>query len=141
MTPSRPKPGEGRRRKAEDFALVRNAADPEQVRKASVVERELLDLQDDDLRAVMATADGRRFIWRTLGYCGMYRESFVPGRPAHDLFHAAGQRSVGLWINAQLFRVCPEQYLLMQSEAGNAVVEAEREAPETAGAPEPSLQD
>lgn len=80
------------------------------------IEQKRVELEVSDLANVMNTAEGRRFVWRVLAKAGVHRQSFVPG--AHDsTSFNEGQRSLGLWLYADLEANCPALYLTMQQEA------------------------
>lgn len=68
----------------------------------------------DDLRFVMSSEQGRREVWRTLGFAGLWRSSFTGDRNNTDF--REGQRNIALWLWARLLRACPEQTTLMQQE-------------------------
>lgn len=67
-----------------------------------------------DLKTVMSTPDGRRFIWALLGVAGIYRTSFTGNS---ETFYREGARNVGLRYLALIEENCPELYLLMYGEA------------------------
>lgn len=113
---------------AERPVLVRNAADPEQVRKAKQTEAERGRSEDDDLRNIMSAPVGRRFVWRLLGEFGIYR-SIYDGHGGRMSFNA-GKHDTGLWLMAQIQRVAPHEYLVMQAEAAH--LDAVREDPKPA---------
>lgn len=69
-----------------------------------------------DLKAVMATASGRRFIWRQLKVAGIHDSSFVGGAPDITAFKE-GARNLGLMLLAEIMTEVPESYLIMQKEA------------------------
>jgi hypothetical protein len=75
---------------------------------------ELKTRQDDDLRTVMGTEQGRRFIWDLLGDAGVYRTSFTGNS---ETFFNEGKRQIGLAILARITETCPGEYLKMQQEA------------------------
>jgi hypothetical protein len=75
---------------------------------------ELKTRQDDDLRTVMGTEQGRRFIWDLLGDAGVYRTSFTGNS---ETFFNEGKRQIGLSILGRITEVCPAEYLKMQQEA------------------------
>ena len=91
-----------------------NAADPEAVgqkkRKADRSENARLNA----FKAVMNTRDGRRTIWWLLEQCGVFRSSFTG---TESTFFNEGQRNVGLILIADINAICPEQYLVMLTEA------------------------
>lgn len=94
--------------------LVTNAADPEQVKTASRKEKNSRELELADFAAVMATEQGRRFIWRLLDETGFQKSSFT-GNSA--TFFNEGMRNVGLKIWADMNEACPDRYVQMLNEA------------------------
>ena len=94
-------------------SLVKNAADPEQVKKAKEKEETLDDRRLNDIREVLNTVRGRRFYWRYLGICGVYRTSLAD---QHQIFYNEGMRNIGLQLLADVNEAAPEAYLLMLKE-------------------------
>mgnify|MGYP001561964717 CR=1 FL=1 len=93
-----------------------NAADQRSVRKAKQRERQERDQELKDLRDVLSTRQGRRFIWRTLTLAGVFRLSFVPGEPEETAFNE-GRRSLGLSLMADVHEIDAAQYIQMANEA------------------------
>lgn len=69
----------------------------------------------EDLTQLMDTAHGRRFVWKLLGQCGVFRLSYS-GELASTSFNE-GQRNIGLGLFAEIMAHCPNLYLLMAEEA------------------------
>lgn len=85
---------------------------PEEHRK-----QELQDIKD-----LLKTKAGHRFIWRILEKAGIFRTN-----PTHE--HAAmaereGQRKLGLMIFADVIEACPEKYLAMLKTNQEVVIDA-----------------
>lgn len=79
-------------------------------------EAELLRLREiEDLTKLMDTPHGRRFMWKLLGQCGVFRLSYS-GELASTSFNE-GQRNIGLGLFAEIMAHCPHLYLLMADEA------------------------
>ncbi len=78
-------------------------------------ERQKRQRADDDLAALMMTEHGRRLMWRLLGDCRIFEQSFT-GDLAGTSFNE-GKRSVGNKWFADVHRVCPDLYLKMAKEA------------------------
>lgn len=97
-------------------ALVGNAADPKQVRRANQAERLRQQRELDDLRHVMGTRQGRRFVWRQLSAAGVFRLSFTYAEPETTIFNE-GRRSMGLNLMAEIHQLDPAHYLTMANEA------------------------
>ena len=94
--------------------LVDNAADSEQVKKAQKKAKRDRDRELDDLRRIMDTDHGRRFIWRLLDRAGLYRTSFTGNS---ETFFREGMRNLGLMVQADIHEACPEKYMLMLTES------------------------
>ena len=67
----------------------------------------------DDIRELMATALGRRIMWRLLAMSGVYRLSYTGNS---ETYFREGQRSVGLRLIADIHEACPEAYVEMLKE-------------------------
>lgn len=70
--------------------------------------------EGEDLRRVMSTASGRRFVWGQLERAGVFRSSFTGNS---ETFFREGQRNIGLMLLADVNEFCPEQYLTMLMES------------------------
>ena len=93
-----------------------NASDEAQVKGRKRKGEAQRDRDLKDLREVMSTHGGRRFIWnQVLGYAGIHRSSFSTN--ALSMAHSEGQRSSGLKVLADILEADTNAYLLMQSEA------------------------
>jgi hypothetical protein len=95
-------------------SLVKNAADPEQVEGAKQRAESLNDRRLNDIREVLNTRRGRRFFWRYLEICGVYKTS---NADQHQIFFNEGMRNIGLQLLADLNEAAPEVYLIMLREA------------------------
>ena len=69
-----------------------------------------------DLRAVIGTDAGRRFIWTLLGDCGVFRTSFTGN---NSTFFNEGKRFVGLEVLKRMNSAAPEAFANMQREAAD----------------------
>jgi hypothetical protein len=82
---------------------------------------------DEDLRNVLSTQHGRRFVWRMLEVCGVYSPVFT-GEPL-TMSHAEGRRSVGIDLIQEAQRVSCDTYVEMVKEAMDGVLPPESEPP------------
>lgn len=73
----------------------------------------------DDLRAVMDTPAGRRFIWRLLGRCGTFQSGWTPSAEIHL---RAGMRQIGLQYFGEVHEHCFDAYQAMEREAREAAL-------------------
>jgi hypothetical protein len=110
-----------------DRPLVANAADSQQVRHAGRKEKDRRKAELDDVRAVLSTVEGRRLLWRLMGWSG-YLEN--PSHQRGDMTHQnIGRADAGRFILAEIMDADEQKYLLMQQESWRAkrseAVEAE----------------
>ena len=63
----------------------------------------------EDLRSILKTAYGKRFIWKWLGRAGIFRQSFMPGAADSTAFNE-GRRSIGNALLAEVLEVRPDSY-------------------------------
>lgn len=98
-----------------DKPLTQNAADEQQVEKAGKREQSVRDRELNDVRIVLSTPAGRRFVWRYLERCGLFRTSFT-GNEGSTFFNE-GERNIGIKLLADVNEADPERYLLMMKES------------------------
>ena len=63
------------------------------------------ELEKDDLKKILVTPEGLRFLWRLLEIAGIYQTTFTGNSTS---FYNEGKRSVGLQIKADLMDVDPD---------------------------------
>lgn len=81
-----------------------------------VVDQQNIIQQNIDIQNLMDTDSGRRFIWRMLTYCGVYRD--LEGTH-DDMMKQAGRRQVGLYLTGIITDTSEEQFFNMMREAKN----------------------
>jgi hypothetical protein len=96
-------------------ALVGNASDAEQVKRAGQTEKLRRDQQIADQFAVLSTRAGRAEYWRRMDECGVFKQS-MHDSATWTAFNE-GRRSVGLHMLAEVTSRFPDLYLVMQQEA------------------------
>jgi hypothetical protein len=84
--------------------------------------------RDDDVRAVLSTIEGRRFLWRLLEAGGLWGPSYA--ETATATAYNEGRRSVAINLMLELQRVAPERYLQALREHQEAVELALKKPPE-----------
>jgi hypothetical protein len=89
---------------------IKNAADEEKIREEKTRQKLRQDNDDNDLRFLLATDQGRRFLWKQLEACGVFKSSFTG---SSETFFLEGQRNIGLKLLSDIMRVDPESYLRM----------------------------
>ena len=94
-----------------------NAADKDQVVKEAKLEKTKRLVEIDDIKVVLSTRAGRRFIWKHLTGTGIFQSCFT-GNSA--TFFNEGRREVGLKILAEVNAASPDSYLLMMKESNEA---------------------
>ena len=85
----------------------------------------------NDLRTVLASAEGRRVIWRLMSHAGVFRGSFTGNS---ETFFNEGKRDIGLLILKDSMEAKPDSFAQMQrehaSEARIRQLEIEKEEKE-----------
>lgn len=114
---------------AEPLAEVRNAADPEQVKRAARREKSRESRREDITRAVLATQAGRAMFWYLLTNAGVFRSVF--DRDAGLMAFNAGRQDFGHELMADLIAADPAAYELMEREA-RALAKQDRATTEAA---------
>jgi hypothetical protein len=117
-----------------DRSLVRNAADPKQVRRAARKEAQLEEQFTAALRDVLSTTRGRFVIWELLRRAGVFRSIWVMTAEIH---YRAGQQDFGHRIQADVLKASESAYELMSREAR---LREKREANETDAAHTPRAE-
>jgi hypothetical protein len=95
--------------------LVQNASDESQVKKAEKREAFGRERDTDDLKSVLSTVQGRRFVWKYLEKCGVYTTSF--SESPHRTMFLEGQRNIGLMLMADINAADPYLYVKMMNES------------------------
>lgn len=87
---------------------------PEEIKKArEQFEEAERELELDDLRNIMGTVQGRRFIWRFLAKGNIFRKTFTGNSSS---FYLDGQRELALEFYQDIMVACPEKFWLAQEE-------------------------
>lgn len=68
-----------------------------------------------DLRAVMSSPQGRRFVWRLLDAAGVFSASYTAD--PNSTAYAEGRRAMGLWLMREAQTVARDPYVAMVREA------------------------
>lgn len=96
-------------------ALVGNAADETQVSNAKKAEKRRRDRELDDVRAVLATREGRRLLWRVMTYCSAFDSVFHENQLR--MAHGSGRQDVGHFVMAEINAAKPDAFLTMMQES------------------------
>lgn len=98
-----------------ESSLVQNSSDQKQVKFARAKERARAKRYEDDLAAVLLTANGRRVLLRVLENSGLNGEAAVPGDP-HQTYFNCGMQRIGQILRDEILAIVPEQYFAMLKE-------------------------
>lgn len=90
-----------------------NAGDAQQVDAARSREKRRRERELNDVRAILATAPGRRWYWRILTQAGIFTTSFTGNS---STFFKEGMRNMGLQMLGDLNEACPDRYEQMVRE-------------------------
>lgn len=95
--------------------FVRNAADENQVKGADRKQKSARDRELNEVCSILETVQGRRYLWRLLERCGVYKTSFDTN--GSRVYFNEGQRNIGLSILAEVNDANPNAYVTMMKEA------------------------
>lgn len=76
-------------------------------------QKRIRDKEVEDVKLIMSSREGRRFMWRMLEMCGVYRSSFTGNS---ETFFREGQRNIGLMLLADIHEHCPDGFTTMLKE-------------------------
>lgn len=97
-----------------ELAITFNAADPKQVRARGLKEKRQEEQELEDLRELLNLPAGRRFLWRQLERCAVWKTSF---HPSGQVFAAnEGRRGVGVELMTQIIEADPQAWIALQQE-------------------------
>jgi len=101
----------------EEKVRVLNAADAKQVKEAGKSVKDQRKREIDDIRNVLSGFSGRRFFWRVLSECGLFRISHEIGGKPEDTIFREGKRNIGLFLLNDMNEADPDAYLKMVNES------------------------
>jgi hypothetical protein len=103
----------------------------ELIKQAKKRNRMLAQEADNDMRAVMATAEGRRLVFRLLERAHIWQGIYAVdngGRcDTHYSIRLEGERNMGLWLMDQVQQACPHQLLSVLTEGLQRDAQVRRE--------------
>lgn len=95
-------------------SAVKNAADPEQVKRAGDRDRRRREGEIADVRSVMGTPAGRRFVWRLLETGRIFTDRFDEN--SLRMARNEGRAHTGLILLVDIDVACPELFDTMRRE-------------------------
>lgn len=90
-----------------------SSSDPKQLKERGARAKDREKQDAEDLKAVLASPEGRRFVRGLLADCGEHRTSFHTN--AIQMSFNEGARNVGLKLKARIVRACPEHLMELMS--------------------------
>jgi hypothetical protein len=91
-----------------------NAADEDQVKTRKRKDERERDRELADMRQVMSSVEGRRFVWRLLERAGVFRTSFTGNSTT---FFNEGMRNMGLMVLGDVHEAAADAYIVMMNES------------------------
>lgn len=93
---------------------IHNAADPGAIKKKEKINKTKRFLEAEEIKSILSTKLGRRFIWRHMSDAGIFTSCFT-GNSA--TFFNEGKRDVGLKILAEVMEYSPDSFVTMMKES------------------------
>lgn len=97
-----------------------NPHDPEQVELAEKRANAKASQAENDLKFLLSSKQGRRFLWKQLEFCRVFSTSFTGNS---QTFFNEGMRNVGLKLFNDILKAEPESFAVMQREANEVISE------------------
>jgi hypothetical protein len=91
-----------------------NAADEDQVKTRKRKDERERERELADMRQVMSSVEGRRFVWRLLERAGVFRTSFTGNSTT---FFNEGMRNMGLMVLGDVHEAAADAYIVMMNES------------------------
>jgi len=91
-----------------------NTSEESHVKTRNRRERRARERELSDVKAVMSTVEGRRFVWSILAKSGISKTSFTGNSWT---YFNEGMRNLGLIVQSDVLEACPEAYLVAMQEA------------------------
>lgn len=92
----------------------RNAADEDQVKQARSRENRVRERELSDLRYLLQSPQGRRFLWRIITDCKAFNSIWEASAKIH---YNAGRQDVGHFIMAEVCAANEDAFLTMMKES------------------------
>ena len=103
--------------------LVKNVADPEQIKKAKQKEASIRDNEINDFAWLLSDPKGRRILWRIFEFCNINGLSYR-GERIHDTNFNEGMKNVANMLLADIMETRPEAYIEMLREHNKEIANA-----------------
>lgn len=94
--------------------MTKNAADEEQVKQAKSREKGFRERELNDIRYILQSPQGRRFIWKLLTHCKVFESIWSGSALIH---HNSGRQDVGHFVMAEIVAANEDAFLQMMKEA------------------------
>ena len=94
-------------------SVVKNAADPKQIKKGKREERNIRDVELDDIKEVLRTPQGRRFMWRVMAKCKTFESIWESSAKIH---YNSGQQDLGHFIMSEIIQADEDLLFTMMKE-------------------------
>jgi len=96
--------------------MIKNAADENKVKTEDQMLAREREQELNDLRIILGTGEGRRFLWRLMSHCKVFGSVWSPSASIHYL---AGKQDVGHYIWGEVAAANEDAVFLMMQEARN----------------------
>lgn len=98
---------------------ITNTADEVQIEAAAKVEKRKDFLEKDDLKSVLVTLEGRRWLWGLLNHCGVFGTVF--SQDQNLMSWRSGRQDVGHWVMSKITEAHEDAFQVMMSESKKGV--------------------
>lgn len=92
-----------------------NAASEKKVKKQASRDERLRTQELGDVKAMMSSVSGRRFLWRLMSRCRVFGSVLHPS--GSQVYYNSGQQDVGHFVMGEILESDEKLFQQMQSEA------------------------
>jgi hypothetical protein len=96
--------------------FVKNAASKKQVESAEARQRRLQAREVSDMREILSTSSGRRFLWNLMAKCKTFESVF---ETSSRIAYNAGQQDIGHFLLAKIDEADAAMFFKMREENKN----------------------
>lgn len=93
---------------------MKNASDAAALERKALQDRHASKVLDDDFRWMLSDIRGRRIVWNLMARCNVFSPVFNTHGGLMNFNE--GRRDTGLFLLAEINRLCPAQFAVMAAE-------------------------
>lgn len=94
--------------------MSRNISDPEQVKKSELKEKDKRKQELNDLRTLLSSVSGRRFVWRVLEECNTFGSVYSKDHSVTS--YLSGKQDLGHFLMSEIISADPNLMIRLMKD-------------------------